>query len=885
MKYLYTLFLSSVAVFAAFFFVAPLSAQTISVGPSEGIAIRVVPNAERQPVLAWYNENVPNPGTPNSLIVDGYPAVRDGRSVYIGATNYAPTAGQLFSNIYIISHSETAGPKVQQVFDEFVSQFRLNVNIDDPTIRDQLRRDMRRANDLYSIRVQLEDFRARSGLYPIFEAGSFLPHTSYSAWPSWQATLGNLLGGALPVDPINRFVGCEDPFDSVTCWNQTDLQFACPEGAFVYGYKAPNDGSSYTLFTNYEYSGPGNWKEGSVQDQAAGSCFNFAGGDLADPDDDGVGSGTDNCPLQPNADQADNDGDGQGNVCDLCPNDDSNDQDNDGVCGNTDNCPTIGNPDQTDIDNDGIGDVCDFQGCGNNIREGAELCDGQAGVSEFEECSANCRSIRKLSFCGDDVVNTPNSTGLVEECDGNNEAQLCEELQDGYKTQRERVCRSTCRYTPYTSCQPIESCGDGIVNGFEQCDAGEENGIQCEAEYGESCGYCNSICKEEIALGPRCGDGIVQADSGEQCDDGVNNGRVCTPAYGNTCDFCGNTCQIETQPAPFCGDGNRDAPFEACDSETEDVPCSNEATYFYKKRTCVQQTTASTASCNWGPYEACRQVGFCGDGILNGPEACDDGLTPGLCQECQVANNQVTISYQVESSRSHALCLSNKGPWDTNWSFPNSASPITSSDLLLECDSNHATINPYTRQGETFNSPWGWPRTAVSHNLGVSMKIDTILANFAHCTGHFVSIHSDGTEVGYNTFNIPKYTSKCAHSWATMVYNPGGTLADQIVGDDGWSGGIVKGKFAFGESREIRTSDGVVVMEHLKDRRINNGSQLPSDTYNLNYSRGSGYLVWLGNAAAVSISEGTLSTSNNSTYVLACVDVDNNNQCDFSQSL
>lgn len=48
--------------------------------------------------------NVPNPGNPQSLVVDGYEAVRDGRSVYVGATNQ--DGSNLFSNIYLISYDE-----------------------------------------------------------------------------------------------------------------------------------------------------------------------------------------------------------------------------------------------------------------------------------------------------------------------------------------------------------------------------------------------------------------------------------------------------------------------------------------------------------------------------------------------------------------------------------------------------------------------------------------------------------------------------------------------------------------------------------------------------------------------------------------------------------
>ncbi len=71
-----------------------------------------------------------------------------------------------------------------------------------------------------------------------------------------------------------------------------------------------------------------------------------------------------------------------------------------------------------------------------------------------------------------------------------------------------------------TSCTPI--CGDGIKTKGEACDDGKNTG-----GYGK--------CAPGCVLGPRCGDGIVQAAEGEQCDDGnLVSG-----------DGCSGTCQTD----------------------------------------------------------------------------------------------------------------------------------------------------------------------------------------------------------------------------------------------------------------------------------------------------------------------------------------------------
>jgi len=71
-----------------------------------------------------------------------------------------------------------------------------------------------------------------------------------------------------------------------------------------------------------------------------------------------------------------------------------------------------------------------------------------------------------------------------------------------------------------TSCAPI--CGDGIKTKNEACDDGKNTG-----GYGK--------CAPGCVLGPRCGDGVIQADQGEQCDDGnLVEGDGCSAACKTT---------------------------------------------------------------------------------------------------------------------------------------------------------------------------------------------------------------------------------------------------------------------------------------------------------------------------------------------------------------
>jgi hypothetical protein len=61
--------------------------------------------------------NIPSRGGAQGLTVDGYQAVKEGRTVYVGATN---KSANLFSNIYLLSYSENASAQTQEIFNRIL---------------------------------------------------------------------------------------------------------------------------------------------------------------------------------------------------------------------------------------------------------------------------------------------------------------------------------------------------------------------------------------------------------------------------------------------------------------------------------------------------------------------------------------------------------------------------------------------------------------------------------------------------------------------------------------------------------------------------------------------------------------------------------------------
>jgi cysteine-rich repeat protein len=159
--------------------------------------------------------------------------------------------------------------------------------------------------------------------------------------------------------------------------------------------------------------------------------------------------------------------------------------------------------------------------CGNGWLDPGEDCDdGNSasgdGCSEFcltEDCW-NCTSgvcqPRPSSvdggschglpggFCGDGILQG------AEECDAG--AENSDGAYGG--------CSTHCRYLV---------CGDGIVKGAEECDLGTAENT---AVYGDHTG-CTSAC----ALPHFCGDWYVDAASGEECDNGSLNGQLLCTQY------------------------------------------------------------------------------------------------------------------------------------------------------------------------------------------------------------------------------------------------------------------------------------------------------------------------------------------------------------------
>ncbi len=230
--------------------------------------------------MRWYKEQGFS-GSPQTMTIDGYEAIRDGRTVYANAANIGAD-NTIYTNIYLLSYNQDAEEATIKIVNEILSHWRFNANIADsgqcadkdgnlgngclvdadcPVMqycqspKAKITRDIRRLADLAEIKFALEDYKQEKGNYPKLEQGSYLPGKSLSAWPSWHDTLTKELEIGLPNDPINKMGECSG-FDPSTCWSEQDKKFAdtdpadselnLPACSRAYVYAAKDNGASYT---------------------------------------------------------------------------------------------------------------------------------------------------------------------------------------------------------------------------------------------------------------------------------------------------------------------------------------------------------------------------------------------------------------------------------------------------------------------------------------------------------------------------------------------------------------------------------------------------------------------------------------------------------------
>ncbi|MDX2090501.1 MAG: DUF4215 domain-containing protein [Kofleriaceae bacterium] len=243
---------------------------------------------------------------------------------------------------------------------------------------------------------------------------------------------------------------------------------------------------------------------------------------------------------------------------------------------------------------DGMGcsSTCTFEGCGNGVINPGEDCED--GNSINADSCINCRAAR----CGDGFVHAG-----FEQCDGT----------AGTKPAGHN--EATCGTTGAAACR-WQYCGNGFLEGAEQCDDGNNN----------SGDGCTASCIREY-----CGDGVDNNGSAEQCDGG---GETATCDIDCSTASCGDGIVNDLFTVPSTGgkkeqcDDGGNANNDGCSSTCQFERCGNNILDNGEQcdGTALPTPPVAGATCGTTGVNACRWV-YCGNGILEGTEQCDNGLT------------------------------------------------------------------------------------------------------------------------------------------------------------------------------------------------------------------------------------------------------------------
>ncbi len=218
-----------------------------------------------------------------------------------------------------------------------------------------------------------------------------------------------------------------------------------------------------------------------------------------------------------------------------------------------------------------------------------------------EPCQGDGVCTPSVEGCGDGVINGN------DECDGDDKGtETC--LTQGFEG-GSLGCTPGCLFDT----RGCTKCGDSVRNGTDQCDDGDLGTATCVSQ-GFASGdlACKVDCTFDTSgcVSTSCGDGVINGT--DQCDDEELGTATClTQGFDDGTLACTAGCTLDTSGCTRCGDGIRNGA-DQCDGADHGVATCLTQGFEGGDLGCTASCTLDTTSC----YK-------CGDGVINGTDQCD----------------------------------------------------------------------------------------------------------------------------------------------------------------------------------------------------------------------------------------------------------------------
>lgn len=241
----------------------------------------------------------------------------------------------------------------------------------------------------------------------------------------------------------------------------------------------------------------------------------------------------------------------------------------------------------------GGGAECIPYDCGNGVVDSGETCDDGENNGQYGYCDENC-TLTDAFYCGDgflagdeecDCGGTTNFSSVMANTSSWAYNSSCDAANGQYDTTYDDTCAFDCSF-------PGPSCGDGEINGGEECDGDYEAWLGALCGAGDDYVSCET---DDDCASTSCGSGGVACTQEKVCVGGLDDGHECST--------------------------NADCDKTVADDKLGD--CSDFEYQLYRYRTCDDDPGKT---CLWNTWSAClggEQI--CGNGEVEGEEECDDG--------------------------------------------------------------------------------------------------------------------------------------------------------------------------------------------------------------------------------------------------------------------